>query len=101
MFDDIIGTSKKPTPLPYVTYTRGEVVETNKSGHIIVMYVDPADGEMYYFKYITKKKFKSGDEVEIFFENADSGKLYQICERWTIGKKQDDVCVEEVRKVKK
>lgn len=102
MFDDIIGTSSKPDPAQYIKAIRGEVAETNKSGHILVIYIDPVDGELYYFKFMTKKKFKMGDEVEIVFEDLDSGLPQQICERWTIdNNKKDEVCVEEVRKVKK
>jgi hypothetical protein len=102
MFDDIIGSPNKPDPAQYIKATRGEVAETNRSGNILVIYVDPNDGEMYYFKYVTKKKFKMGDEVEIIFEDLDSGSPQQICERWTIdNQKKDEICVEEVRKIKK
>jgi len=106
MFDDIIGNQNKPcrcTPYINIKVTKGEVAETNTLGYILIIYVDPANGKMYYLKYITKEKFNSGDEVEIVFEDLNKGPhITQICERWTIDNKtQDDICVEEVRKVKK
>jgi len=104
MFDDIIGSPSKPDPAPYIKAVRGEIGQTNRTGYVLVIYVDPIDGEMYYFKFLTKKKLKDGDEVEIIFEDMDKNPrtAQQTCERWTIdGKKKDTIGVEEIRKVKK
>lgn len=101
MFDDIIVPRKKPSQTILARNTRGEVADSH-SDHIHVIYVDPNDGEFYYFKYFTKKKFRAGDEVEIIFQDGQfSSRPQQICEQWTIdNKRKSEVCVEEVKKIK-